>query len=164
MKQLSTVFSFLLLVTTPLISEDLVVQGHRLTMDKGFKVVFQEEGEPIQFRTPNSLPVSLIPLVKTSDQTWEATALDYLLKNTSREDPKILSVDTPEEIQIKREGPWTTIYWTYGGTKAYFGMYWGGRGNEESVVLFWASPSVARGRAQYQALSEITKGVRIGPS
>jgi hypothetical protein len=24
-----------------------------------------------------------------------------------------------------REGPWTTVYWTYGGTKSYFGMYWG---------------------------------------
>ncbi len=161
--KLLIVLGLLLFGMPHLAGETLTVEGYRLTLDKGFKVLLSREGEPIQIQTPSSLPVLAAALVKNKEITWEASALDFFLQNSSREGQKIVSTDTPEEVQIKREGPWTTIYWSYGGTKAYFGMYWGGRGIEESIVLFWANPLKAHGRAQYQALSEVTKGIKVEP-
>jgi len=142
----------------------LTLENHSVTLGKGFAVLPQAEGEFCQIRTPSWYPVSVIPLARQAGVSWEATALDFLLSHLPQADPKVSDSDTPEEVQIKREGPWTTIYWTYGGTRAYFGMYWGGRSGSDQPLLFWASPTKAPGRAQYQALSEITKGVKVDPS
>jgi len=94
-------------------------------------------------------------LFRDPGQSWESQALAYLLGADEA------GTEAPLEIQIKREGPWTTVYWTYGGTRASFGMYWGGRGRDAAALVFRPDPVRAAGRAQYQSLSEITKGVQV---
>lgn len=143
--------------------EPLAVGDFQLTLGKGFTELPRDTEGRLVVRTPASSPVTVVPLALGSLQNWEPVALDYLLSEYRKADPRILADETPQEISIKREGRWTTLYWTFGGTKSYFGMYWGGRTPGEGALLFWACPTKASGRSQYQALSEITKGISVGP-
>lgn len=152
-------FGLLVLLGWSVSAEPLLVGEFQLTLGKGFQVLLDQEDQRVQIRTPGAVPVSVVALGLGSAVNWESAALDFLLTEYRRTDPKILPEDQPIEISVKREGPWTTIYWTYGGTRSYFGMYWGGRNT--GALLFWASPLRAPGRSQYQALSEVTKGILV---
>lgn len=145
----------------PLLAETIQIGDYQLAWAKGFQVLEPDDQGRAQVRTPAWHPISVVPLSLGSSTNWESVALEYLLAEYRNTDSKILPDDRPQEISIKREGPWTTIYWTYGGTKAYFGMFWGGQTGGEDALLFWANPLKAPGRPQYQALSEVTKGLTV---
>lgn len=156
--------SFLVLLggfAASLSAETVQVGVYQLDLSKGFQVLDPDEQGRVQVRTPAWHPISVVALSLGPSTNWESVALEYLLAEYRRADAKILPTDRPQEISIKREGAWTTIYWTYGGTRAYFGMYWGGQTLGDDALLFWANPLKASGRPQYQALSEVTKGVKV---
>jgi len=146
---------------TTLSAETIQIGDYQLAWAKGFQVLAPDDQGRTQVRTPAWHPISVVSLTLGASSNWESVALEYLLAEYRNTDSRILPDDRPQEISIKREGPWTTIYWTYGGTKAYFGMYWGGQKVGEDALLFWANPLKAAGRPQYQALSEVTKGVTV---
>jgi len=160
-KKTLTTLVFLGVLGASLSAETVQIGDYQLDLAKGFQVLAPDDQGRTQVRTPAWHPISVVALNLGTSSNWESVALEYLLDEYRKADAKILASDRPQEISIKREGPWTTIYWTYGGTKSYFGMYWGGQKLGEDALLFWANPLKAAGRPQYQALSEVTKGVTV---
>lgn len=140
-----------LFILPSLAAETLTEGPFELTTGKGFQLLSPENGLSL-LKTPAGRPVFFRAVERGEDTNWEAQLLEVLL-----------TAESPEQISIKKERGWTTFYWTYGGTRAYFAMGWWEGASAQAALLFWADPVKASGERQYQALSEVTKGVVVRP-
>lgn len=141
------------MIGTLAFGSDFDLPPFRLHFSSGFRVSPDTNSElGLAVTTPARVPVRVAPVERRDHQSWPAAIADFLLARDGR---------TPEEFRLKQEAGWTSVYWTYGGTQAYFAMVWGGQRSDTPAVIFWADPVKAAGRPQYQALTEITKGVKV---